>query len=347
MIKREPAHFSSRRDFLKGLAAAGAALTFGAPLGSADRQVLKTPPDLKRSDFEYQYRAVSVEHLYEMKDWLARLDRDRKLSRNEIFRKYIAQFEFEAPQALPDAQSLIILSIPIRISTVTFHLNGQAHDVLIPGGYVDYGVSVNDLKKRISADILKDSAARLEPALKIPIKTLAVRSGLAKYGINNVSYVEGYGSYHDPNAFYTDMPLPDHWGPLRMLRLCKGCSICLNACPTKAITTSNFVIDAGKCLSLYNERREPMPDWIDPKAHHALVGCLRCQFDCPANDEGNKRIEKLADISEEETRLLLDASPDQAVRMSIAKKLSRFPSAGHFDHFSRNFKLAWANISKS
>jgi len=44
-----------------------------------------------------------------------------------------------------------------------------------------------------------------------PFKTLATRTGLAKYGKNNITYTECGGSYHRLTAFYTDMDLEtDH-----------------------------------------------------------------------------------------------------------------------------------------
>jgi epoxyqueuosine reductase len=38
------------------------------------------------------------------------------------------------------------------------------------------------------------------------LKRLAVRSGLARYGRNNVTYVEGMGSFLELSASLTDMP---------------------------------------------------------------------------------------------------------------------------------------------
>ena len=82
-------------------------------------------------------------------------------------------------------------------------------------------------------------------------------------------------------AFYSEQKLPDHWQVLKMLRLCKGCSICTRECPTGAIHKSSFVINPEKCITLYNELSAPLPDWIPAKAHNALIGCLKCQKTCP------------------------------------------------------------------
>ncbi len=333
----------SRRDFIRLMTASGAALCLGSLRGRAATGARPQSPGPATPDFAYQYRSISIGRLGEVKEWFEKLDKDRKLSSQPIFRKYIDNFDYTPPKDLPRAKSLIIVSLPDWISAVTFHDRGISRDILIPCGYVDFWITEKMVKERVAADILKDPAAGLVPAYGVPMKTLAAYSGLATYGKNNISYVEGYGSCNSLYAFYTDKGLPDQWGPMRMLRFCKGCQICSAVCPTKAVRYDEFVIDAGKCLSLYNERKEPMPSWIDPAAHHTLAGCLRCQEKCPANREGLRNIKKLADISEQETGLLLGGGSDPALRASIAKKLERFPSAGNFDYLSRNFRLAWAN----
>jgi epoxyqueuosine reductase len=346
MPMRTWAEQPSRRDFLKGLAAASAIFALGSGKSRGQAQDSKTTKEPEPIPFTYQYRTVSVKHLGEMKAWLAKLDREGKLSDNKIFRSYIKGFQYEPPPTMPDARSLIVLAIPITISSVTFHLDGQARDLLIPCGYVDNGITEKMVGDRVMKEILKDPAAKLEEVGNLPVKTLANFSGLATHGKNNISFVDGYGSYYDPHIFYTNKVLPDQWGSLRMLRECKGCSICMKACPTQAIRESNFVIEVGKCLPLYNERPEPLPEWLDPKIHHAMIGCLRCQYDCPANAAGRNKIDKLGELDDRETRFLLNGGKDEALRKSIAEKLRRYGMVGAWDLMIRNFKLAWANAAK-
>ena len=104
------------------------------------------------------------------------------------------------------------------------------------------------------------------------------------------------------------------------------------------------MVNIGKCITLYNELSDPMPEWIDPVAHNALVGCLSCQYTCPANEEGIKQIEQLAVITEEETELILNGGGDEKLWDSIVKKLNRFPSAQDHEYFSRNLRLVLANM---
>lgn len=331
----------SRRDFLKSMAATGTALYLGSA-GLLSKAFAN--PASAAAEFQYKLRTVSLEHVAELREWFDKLNTAGRLSTNKTYRKYIGSFEFKAPKALPNARSIVILSMPLRIAAVTFHVKGKAWDVLIPAGYVDDGVRMAAVKTRIAKEVLRDASAKLEP-VRLPLKTLAVRSGLAEYGRNNITFVEGYGSFHQLIGLCTDKVLEDHWRPLKLMRYCKGCSKCVKACPTNCYSDENFVIDIGKCVTLYNELPEPLPGWLPARAHQTLVGCLRCQIDCPPNQDPINNIEKLGDITEEETSMILSDRVDKVLQQSIAAKLKRFPVVeADFGYFRRNTKLALANV---
>ena len=340
MMYRTAAWQQSRREFLKTVTWTGTAWCLASGGALAWAQAGSTAPDA--ANFEYSFRTLSIGHLDEVRDWLEQLKRDGKISANETFRKYVDSFELAAPKALPRARSLVVMSIPQRLAAVTFHVDGEARDILIPTGYTDDGLTLEGVKERLVKDVLKDPKGRLELA-KLPYKTRAVQSGLAAYGKNHVTFVDGYGSFHQLLVFATDVELPDRWGGLKTLRLCKGCTICVKACPTQCFSEERFAIDAGRCISLYNELPDPMPGWIDPKAHNALVGCLKCQYTCPANEDRIRDVERIAELTEPESALVLQGGDDAALREAVLAKLKRFPSAKDFGYLSRNARLAWAN----
>jgi epoxyqueuosine reductase len=285
----------------------------------------------------------SVEHLREAKSWFEKLRGNGRLSANKTFQSYIGGFCFDQRAALPDAKSFIVFAIPEKLHFITFHHQGARYDIKIPTGYVDSGLTGDIIRKQIRSDILRDPRKKLKGRVRLPLKTLAVRSGLAEYGRNNITYVNGYGSYHALYGLYTDKELEDNWGPMKMLRLCKGCSVCTRECPTRCIRPSNFVIDEGRCVALYSELPGIMPGWIKPDAHNALIGCLKCQFDCPANAEGARNIEKIAELTEEETDFILKQGTDKEIYKRILEKLKVFPYAEDLAYFSRNLKLVMAN----
>jgi len=333
---------STRREFIKiaASAAAGAALFVGRRKMFAAANAGKK--ETAARVFDFKYRTLSTAHLPQVRDWFARLEKMKRISDHKTYLSYIHSFEFTLPKKLPAARSLIVMSLPLKLAAVGFSVQGKKRDVWIPTGYVDDGLRIKDVTDQIYARILKDRKWRVERA-EMPLKTLAVRSGLAEYGKNNIAFVDGYGSFHQLLGFYTDLALEDQWGPLNMMRECKGCYICMQACPTEAIREENFVINAGKCLTLYNELPDPFPSWIPARAHHLLVGCLKCQYPCPANEDFIGTVEKLAELNEAETTLALSGKPDKKLYPAICEKLKRFPAVQDFAYFSRNLKLALAN----
>ena len=334
----------TRREFLKKISITGSSFYLGIGGVFTYAKTNKVNPAFS-SDFEYKSKTVSVKHVRELKKWFDQLENEKKIGTNKTFRSYIGGFKFDPEEILPGAKSIVIISIPQKISSITFNYKGKKTKILIPTGYVDDGTTFEGIKARIMNDIIKDPVKKLQEQVHLPLKTVSVRSGLADYGKNNITFVDEYGSFHQLIGLYTDKELEDNWRPLNMLRLCKGCSICIKDCPTKCIRDENFVIDVNHCITLYNELPDPFPEWIPPEVHHTLVGCLKCQYTCPANETRIKEIDKLAELTEKETEFLLGESKDENIHKQIAGKLPRFPSVNNLDYFRRNFKLAFANIT--
>lgn len=345
MKKEESLQSNSRREFIRTIAIVTPAffLSYKDLLG-----INSTQPFLNNQNttpnIEYKYRTFSVDHIGEVKDWFDNLKKENKISDDKTFHSYIDNFVFKPETIMPGAKSFIIISLPQKVLALIVNYKNNKYEILIPAGYSDDGVKFTDLKDRLMNDIIKDPSKKLLEKVRLPLKTLSVKSGLAEYGKNNITYVDGYGSYHQLIGFYTDKALDDNWGPLKLLRECKGCSVCINNCPTKCFRDDNFVIDVGKCLPLYNELPDPTPDWIDPKAHNALVGCIKCQWDCPANAEANKKTERFAELTHEETEFLLNKGANEDIKKNIVAKLSsKFPYINDIDYVSRNFKLVMNN----
>jgi epoxyqueuosine reductase len=66
---------------------------------------------------------------------------------------------------------------------------------------------------------------------------------------------------------------------------CGECTLCIDSCPTGAIT-DNRTIDARKCVAyLTLESRSPVPDDLVMKLEGRAFGCDRCQEVCPWNKD--------------------------------------------------------------
>jgi len=224
---------------------------------------------------------------------------------------------------------------------VRFHSKGKTYEATLPPQYYDDGITYETLQKTILQQIVKEPNFNVERAKGMHLKLLAVRSGLGNYGRNNLCYVEGMGSLLRLVAYFTDCKLEDNWTEIKMMDICKNCRACMINCPNHCITEENFVIDAGKCLSLYNEIEGEFPEWISPSAHNALIGCMRCQSICPGNNSVISQTGRLGEVTEEETSRILNGTPDQRLLDSLSKKLRDFAptqSAEAFSIFTRNLK---------
>ncbi len=333
----------NRRDFLKDLGWIGGALVC-RPKSVAGRPV---GTGFAPNPLDFQYRTVAIEHLGEMKRAIEKLNGERRVSQQKTVQSYLKDLEYQAPKEMPNARSLIVVSTPWLLHSVGVRWKQTEHILLIPGGYFYYEDQAfrEPLRTQVAQRAVGDPGAKLAFA-NPPLKTLAVRSGLAQYGRNNITYVDGYGSFHVLWTFYSEAVLPDQWTrPYRMMRICEGCAVCLQECPTKAIRESDFVIDGGRCITTYNEMKEPLPEWIDAKAHNALIGCLKCQYDCPANRGLNQRYEHVADLSEAETAMLVNEQHDAKLEASISEKFKGLGDwfSKDMKYLSRNVRLALAN----
>ena len=92
-------------------------------------------------------------------------------------------------------------------------------------------------------------------SMAMPLKALAVCSGLGAYGRNNICYVPCMGSFCQLVAFYAEAPGEEAaWGEPRMMARCETCEACRVHCPTGAIAAERFLLHAERCLVFHNER---------------------------------------------------------------------------------------------
>jgi epoxyqueuosine reductase len=267
---------------------------------------------------------VSAKHVEELGAEIRALH-DEHLLADGIYTDYGGQvFHPHLPGSLSDAKSIIVVATPQPMLRTTFHHDGNSYQFIVPPTYFDYAKVVWHAR-RLLKEAFRPKSYRLVRAL-LPLKLLAVRSGLAFYGKTNVTYVPKYGSFHRLTAFYSDYDSPvDNWQEKKALTLCGKCRACLNACPTGAIQKDRFLIRAERCLTYLNEKasKHEFPRWVDPSSHNALIGCMRCQRACPYDKEVANWFEDRGEFSEEETAYLLKGKFSGPKAASIEKKLKR------------------------
>ncbi|NLG24680.1 MAG: epoxyqueuosine reductase [Clostridiales bacterium] len=116
----------------------------------------------------------------------------------------------------------------------------------------------------------------------VPIKPLAERSGLGRYGRNGLVSVGRWGTRVALQLILTDAPLPttDVGDRPGFAPECADCRRCVAACPTGALAGDGRV-NMDRCLrSLAGER--PMPEEFRPYVR-SVQGCDLCQAACPRN----------------------------------------------------------------
>lgn len=282
----------------------------------------------------YQSRIASAERLRDLQDGIEG-NRARALLNEEFYQERLTYFSFRPPEILPNAKSLIVVAVPQPKIRIVFTWQKEVRPVIIPPTYVAYR-EANKRVDDILSSVLNPEGYHVAQA-SLPVKLLAVRSGLGDYGRNNICYVPGMGSFHRLVAFFTDIPCPEEsWRQPQMMESCEKCQACLHGCPTSAIIANRFLIRAERCITFHNERVGDFPAWIDPSWHNCLVGCLRCQMVCPQNADFREWVEEAEVFSEEETTLMLKCAPSDPCPSEIVKKLGRLDLLEYSDVLGRN-----------
>jgi len=287
----------------------------------------------------YNGRIVSIQHLSDLQEGIEGRYR-QGLFDDEFYQERLTRFAFSPPDSLPEARSLIVVAIPQPQTRVTFTWKGETLPLIVPPTYVAYE-ETNKQVKDLLAGILAPAGYRVAQAA-LPVKLLAVRSGLGAYGKNNICYVLGMGSFHRLVAFYSDLPCQeDDWQELQMMESCQNCSACLRYCPTGAITPERFLLRAERCITFHNERTGdfPFPAWLDPSWHNCLVGCLHCQRVCPQNKDFLEWVEEGAEFSQEETSLILEGVPSDQLPVATVRKLKQLDLIEYLDGLPRNLSI--------
>ena len=254
-----------------------------------------------------------------------------------LYREQLSFFSFHPPADLPGARSIIIVAVPTPQMRIVFHWQGRRVPVIVPPTYVSYTPRTEIVQAVLAAWFQHEGYRLAKPQL--PLKTLAVCSGLAYYGRNNICYIPGMGSFLQLVGAYSDLPCDgDPWQEPKTLDRCESCVACMRHCPTGAIPNDRFLLRAERCLTYHNEAARDFPSWINPSWHHCLVGCMRCQTACPENRAVLEWFEDRAEFSEQETALFFQHMPLNRLPAKTAAKMKSL-------EINENYRLLCRNLS--
>jgi epoxyqueuosine reductase len=291
-----------------------------------------------------KFRIIPVERLRELKNEI-----DDFKSREDLngFQMYIANsmYRFDLPDADFMIRSVIIIASPVpAYAKVIFHWKGKRVSLIsLARSYIGKKDAATATKRYLT-QLLKPSGYHIKSPLLLPLKRLAVKSGLAEYGRNNICYVDGMGSFLTLVAYYTDLSCTqDNWYEIRNMDNCSSCTACMKNCPTGAILKERFLINNERCLSYFNEGPGDFPDWLPKSAHNCLYDCLLCQKTCPQNKYYMDNIIGPIEFEEAETDLLLSGKSLNELPLALKKKVVFLGMDQWISAIPRNIKVLLEN----
>ncbi len=145
-------------------------------------------------------------------------------------------------------------------------------------------------------------------------KAWAEEAGLGWIGKNSNLINAKQGSWMVlGNLLITEELAPDK--PAKPL--CGKCKICIESCPTEAITEP-FVVDSRKCIAYHNieNRSKELPKEIQTAMGQWVAGCDICQEVCPWNQQD---IPISKDPDTQAKKWIIDITIEKAIKFNDEK----------------------------
>ena len=185
----------------------------------------------------------------------------------------------------PAARSVVVVAK--NYYTPANHINDPATGKVSRYAWGDDYHEVVGAKLRSLLAWIKEEIPQAEGKVCVDIqpvmdKAWAARAGLGWIGKHTNLITPEYGSWVfigelllSIDLEYDNELVADH---------CGSCTLCIDACPTSAITEA-YVVDATKCISYatIELRTQELPEHITNSLEGWLYGCDICQDVCPWN----------------------------------------------------------------
>ena len=246
-------------------------------------------------------------------------------------------FDFDI-LADPTVKSIFVLATPSPF--YIFRIEGYP-DLILPPTYGDKNSNLKEINQ-ITKDLFSQYGYNTYP-VHLPKKLTAVRSGLAKYGRNAITYVEGMGSYVNLTLFASDYPygLKTPMNDDILMAACNKCGACIKKCPTKALDKDNVWLNFNFCMTEMNESEGVFPDWLKDEYHNCLMGCLSCQEVCPQNKGKENKI--VVPVTQKFINEIMIKKDFVDVDEEIRDILEEHNIHIYFDVLKRNIEFLWKN----
>lgn len=191
-----------------------------------------------------------------------------------------AHLRVNPAELLPDARSAVVVGLnytPANLPDTDYRIAryalGDDYHRVLRRKLETLLSAIQALAPEAQGRVCVDSAPVLE-------RDLAWLAGLGWYGKNTCLINTHRGSYFLIGVLLLTLTL-EYDTPVT--GGCGTCRLCLDACPTGALTAP-YTLDARKCISyLTIERRESIPEEYRAPIGEWLFGCDICQEVCPFN----------------------------------------------------------------
>ena len=274
---------------------------------------------------------VPISRLADIKNEIIKFREKEKLSgyqKHIVFNRYV----LDLPELDFEPESIFIALTKYRLIRIKFSWRGKT--------VTDIGRLAEDETEIPNA--IENGGFLCKEIFWLPQKRLAVQSGLAEYGRNNITYAPEWGCFFGIDTYVTDIPCEENhvWRDAVCMDVCDSCGACVRDCPTGTIRKDRFLLDGEICLSHMLESGKPLPRWLPAEAVHSLSGCLRCQLKCAPN---RKMLEDIKDeivFDEFETDMMLNGVPWDDLPQETQNKMALINLRDwRYDGIPRNLKL--------
>ena len=188
-------------------------------------------------------------------------------------------------ELLPGARSVV--AVALNYYTPHEHARGEGRGKVSRYAWGDdyHDVLGEKLKALLASikELLPDAQGKVcvdaQPAMD---KAWAVRAGVGWIGKHTNLITRDYGSWVFLGELLLDVEL--EYDAAREEDHCGTCTLCIDSCPTQAITEP-YVVDSNLCISHATiELRDPeLPPHVAENLDGWLYGCDVCQDVCPWN----------------------------------------------------------------
>lgn len=217
-----------------------------------------------------------------------RLRRQQELGYESGFEKGTVEERTEPTRLLPEAQSIISIALayPSRIPDAPRSTKEDRRGIFCRASWgTDYHYVLRDRLEKLTAFIESKFPSLMSKLMvdtgELSDTAVAERAGVGFKGKNTLIITPEFGSYVYLGELITNIPfVPD--SPVE--DSCGDCRICIDLCPTGAITSKGQV-NSQRCLSFLTQTKDFLPDEFREKIGTRIYGCDTCQAVCPYNKQ--------------------------------------------------------------